>query len=205
MVNRYMRNKNYSAGAVKFSFWFFEFRKVIDLLQEGLTMYEIKVINEKQNIFLAPSSARATMIFNTVSKRVQALPVSILPLFKGSDISTQKLMNLIAILYTDDLFFDFVYEVYREKLIIGKDTLADSDFQVFFREKQLQSERVAKWTDETLKRLGGCYKTMLSEAGLIDNSFGNRKILRPIIDPILDDWLKSNNMEQLLCAFMGVR
>lgn len=200
-----MKNKNYSAGAVKFSFWFFEFRKVIGLLHEGRSLDEIKAMNKEQNIFLAPTSARATMIFNTVSKRIQALPETFLSLFKDSDISTQKLVNLIAILYTDDLFFDFVYEVYREKLIIGKDTLSDSDFQVFFREKQLQSERVAQWTDETLKRLGGCYKTMLSEAGLIDNSFGSRKILRPIFNPILDDWLKSNNMEQLLCAFMGVR
>ena len=90
-------------------------------------------------------------------------------------ISTQKLIALIAIMLTDSLFFDFVYEVYREKLIIGSDVLEDKDIRIFFKDKQLQSERVAGWNDYTIKRLGVCYKTMLIEADLLDRSSGNRK------------------------------
>ena len=37
-----MKRKAYSAGAVKFSFWFMEFRKVVQLLSEGKTYDEIK-------------------------------------------------------------------------------------------------------------------------------------------------------------------
>ena len=38
-----MNSKEYSAGAVKHSFWFMEFRKVVSLRSDGLSWDEIKV------------------------------------------------------------------------------------------------------------------------------------------------------------------
>lgn len=200
-----MERKEYSAGMVKLSFWFSEFRKVVDLLNSGKTMTEVKALNIEENIFSAPTQARAIQIFNTVSSRVKGLDSSFYKLFENSDLSTQKLIALIAIMQTDSLFFDFVYEVYREKLLMGSDELADSDIRIFFKDKQLQSEKVAKWTDYTLKRLGTCYKTMLMEAGLTDRSSGNRKILKPILDKPLEVRLKSNGMDLVIHALTGVR
>ena len=200
-----MKRKEYSAGMVKLSFWFAEFRKVIELLSNGKTLPEIKQMNVQENIFSAPTQARAIQIFNTVSTRVKGLDTSFYAVFAKSDISTQKFIALIAVMQTDSLFFDFVYEVYREKLILGIDELADSDVGIFFKNKQLQSEKVAKWTDYTLKRLGTCYKTMLMEAGLIDQGTGMRKILKPILDKALEECLKVKGMETTLRALTGVR
>lgn len=200
-----MKRKDYSAGMVKLSFWFAEFRKVIELLSNGKTLPEIKQMNIQENIFSAPTQARAIQIFNTVSTRVKGLDSSFYAVFAKSDISTQKFIALIAVMQTDSLFFDFVYEVYREKMILGIDELADSDVGIFFKNKQLQSEKVAKWTDYTLKRLGTCYKTMLMEAGLIDQGTGTRKILKPILDKALEECLKVHGMETTLRALTGVR
>ena len=200
-----MKRKEYSAGMVKLSFWFAEFRKVIELLSSGKTLREIKQMNVQENIFSAPTQARAIQIFNTVSTRVKGLDSSFYAVFAKSDISTQKFIALIAVMQTDSLFFDFVYEVYREKLILGIDELADSDVGIFFKNKQLQSEKVAKWTDYTLKRLGTCYKTMLMESGLIDQGTGTRKILKPILDKDLEECLKVNGMETTLRALTGVK
>lgn len=200
-----MKRKEYSAGMVKLSFWFAEFRKVLELLSSGKTLPEIKQMNVQGNIFSAPTQARAIQIFNTVSTRVKGLDSSFYAVFAKSDISTQKFIALIAVMQTDSLFFDFVYEVYREKLILGIDELADSDVGIFFKNKQLQSEKVAKWTDYTLKRLGTCYKTMLMESGLIDQGTGTRKILKPILDKALEECLKINGMETTLRALTGVR
>ena len=200
-----MERKEYSAGMVKLSFWFSEFRKVIQLLNSGKTMAEIKVLNATENIFAAPTQARAVQVFNTVSTRVKSLDPSFYSLFEQSDISTQKIIALIAVMKTDSLFFDFVYEVCREKLIIGSNELADSDIRIFFKNKQLQSEKVAKWTDYTLKRLGGCYKTILMEAGVTDRASGNRKILKPILDKALEECLIINGMELYVHALTGVR
>lgn len=200
-----MERKEYSAGMVKLSFWFSEFRKVIQLLNSGKTLIEIKNMNLEENIFSAPTGARAIQIFNTVSARVRSLDEPFYKLFEQSDISNQKVIVLIAIMQSDSLFFDFVYEVYREKLIVGVDELTDSDISIFFKDKQLQSDRVAKWTDYTLKRLCNCYKTLLMEAGVIDRTTGTRKILKPILDKSLEDCLAANGMVTTLKALTGVR
>jgi len=200
-----MERKEYSAGMVKLSFWFSEFRKVIKLMNNGKSLPEIKKMNLEENIFSAPTEARAIQVFNTVSKRVKSLDRSFYILFEQSDILNKKIITLIAVMESDSLFFDFVYEVYREKLIIGVEELADSDFKIFFKNKQLQSEKVARWTDATLNNLKKAYKNILMEAGLINQSIGSRKILKPIIDKTLEECLKENGMEITLHALTGVR
>lgn len=200
-----MERKEYSAGMVKLSFWFSEFRKVIQLLNSGKSMEEIKAMNIEENIFAAPTTARAIQIFNTVSNRVKSLDESFYKLFDESDVATQKIIALIAVMNVDSLFFDFVYEVYRERLIIGSNRLADSDIRVFFKDKQVQSEKVAGWTDYTLKRLGTCYKTMLMEAGITDRASGDRELLKPILDIALENCMKDHGMELFVRALTGVR
>ena len=200
-----MGRKGYSAGMVKFSFWFAEFRKVIQLLDTGKTFQEIKTMTFTENIFSAPTQARALQIFNAVSTRVKVLDPSFHAVFEQSDISTQKTIALVAVMQSDSLFFDFMYEVYREKLILGANELADSDFAIFFKDKQLQSDRVAKWQDYTLVRLATCYRTILMEAGATDRASGTRKILKPILYKSLEELLKAHGMDNVRRALTGVR
>ena len=200
-----MERREYSAGGVKHSFWFMEFRKMILLLITGKTFEEIKKLNQDENIFAAPTEMRANQIFNTVSARASLLDKSFYQIFVDSDVSTQKLFNLVAVMAYDTLFAEFVYEVIREKMIIGSNEFADSDIRVFFKNKQLQDEKVATWTDSTLKRLAGYYKTLLFEAGLTDKGKTTRKILKPILDPAMQNWLLDNDLEYMLKALTGVR
>ena len=199
-----MNRREYSAGAVKFSFWFMEFKAVVKLLSEGMTLDEVKEKNQKENIFGAPTTLREGQIYSTVSARVKALDVSFYSIFMDSDLATQKLFALAGAMAHDTLFFDFVYEVVREKMIIGSNELSDSDINIFFRNKQLQDEKVAKWTDATLNRLGRTYKTMLFEAGMTDKGTP-RTILKPILDPAMEHWLLDNGMEPIVKALTGVR
>ena len=155
--------KEYSAGAVKMSFWFMEFRKEVGLLATGKSFDEVKKLNQEENLFAASTVVRASQIYSTVSGRIKALDESFYQVFLASDLAAQKLFALVAAMAYDTLFFDFVYEVIREKLMIGNDQLADSDIRVFFKNKQQQDGKVAGWTDATLVRLGRCYKTMLYE------------------------------------------
>lgn len=200
-----MERKEYSAGAVKLSFWFIEFRKVVELLNKGESTDRIKLLALNENLFAAPTTLRAKQIYHTVTGRIKALDKSFIPLFVSSDLATQKLFALIAAMAYDTLFFDFVYEVIREKMILGSNDLADSDVRVFFKDKQQQNEKAAGWTDATLVRLGRSYKTMLYEAGVIDKAKTARKILRPILDLELKRWLEQNDMGVYVKALAGVR
>ena len=200
-----MERKGYSAGAVKMSFWFVEFRKVVDLLDQGKSIDEIRTLALNENLFAAPTALRASQIYSTVTGRIKSLDQSFVPLFQKSDLATQKLFALVAAMAYDTLFFVFVYEVIREKMILGSNELMDRDVRVFFKDKQQQNEKVAGWTDATLVRLGKCYKTMLYEAGVIDKAKAARTILRPILDPELVRWLEQNNMGVYVKALAGVR
>lgn len=200
-----MDRKEYSAGAVKHSFWFMEFRKVVSLRNEGKSWEEIQKLNEKENIFGAPTPLRQNQIWSTVSGRMKCLDDSFYPVFQSCDVSAQKLFALVAAMAYDTLFAEFVYEVIREKMIIGSNEFADSDVRIFFKNKSEQSEKVAKWTEATTKRLGVCYKTMLFEAGMTNKGKEIRKILKPILDPVMERWLLDHGMEYCVKALTGVR
>ena len=179
-----MNRKEYSAGAVKHAFWFMEFRKVVALRLAGKSWEEIKQLSENENIFGAPTRSRATQIFNTVSARVKSLDDSFYPIFDACDLASQKLFALVAAM---------TYE------------LADSDLRIFFKGKQQQSEKVAKWTEATIKKLMVTYKSMLFEAGVTDKAKTVRKIYKPLPDPAMERWMKEQGMEYQLKAMMGVR
>ncbi len=202
-----MKRNKYSAGAVKFSFWFMEFRKEVQLLASGKTFEDIKELNDNENLFNASTPARSKMIYSTVSARIKSLGDSFYIPFLDSDVSTQKLFALAATLAHDTLFFDFVYEVFREKLIIGSNTLTDADFSIYFKNKQEQYEEVEKFTEATVKRLARSYKTMLFEAGVLDdnNRASERKILKPVLDPVLKHWLDDYGYGQIAKAMEGIR
>lgn len=200
-----MKRKEYSAGAVKHSFWFMEFRNEVKLLSEGKSFEEIKELCRNENIFAASTPERASQIFNTVSSRIKAMGESFYPVFLNGDVSTQKIFNLAAIMEDDTLFFDFVYEVIREKMIIGSNEYKPSDLNIFFKDKQLQSEKAAGWTDATLVRLGKSYKTFLYEAGITDKGKDVRTIYRPILEPEMERWLADRDMELIIKALSGVR
>ena len=200
-----MNRKDYSAGAVKHTFWFMEFRKVVSLRLEGKTWEEIKQLNENENIFGAPTKLRATQIFNTVSARVKSLDYSFYPIFDACDLASQKLFALVAAMTYDVLFGDLVYELVREKMIIGSNELSDSDLRIFFKDKQQQNDKVAKWTEATIKKLMVTYKSMLFEAGVTNKAKDIREIYKPLPDPAMEGWMKEQGMTYQLKAIMGVR
>jgi len=198
-----MKRNTYSAGAVKFAFWFQEFRKEVELLQQEKSFEEIKILSSEGNLFGTQTPARAKMVYNTVTKRIKSLGEDFYDLFLESDIATQKLFVLSSIMASDTLFFDFVYEVIREKMLIGSNTFTDTDIRIFFHNKQVQDETAAKWTDQTLGRLGQTYKQYLLNAGMTDDGKTERKILKPILDPSFDHWLQDHEMTPIVKALTG--
>lgn len=200
-----MERKEYSAGATKLSFWFMEFKSAVKILAEGKSFEEIKRLAFNENLFAASSPARRNQIYHTVTARIKSLDESFYSVFVNADVATQKLLALTAAMAHDTLFFDFVYEVIREKMIIGSYEYADRDLRIFFKDKQLQNQKAAGWTDETVNRLLRCYKTMLFEAGITDKGKGTRKIWKPILDKEMERWLVEHDMGLVLKALTGVR
>lgn len=66
---------------------------------------------------------------------------------------TAKILNPIAILIDSRLFFEFIHEVYDEKIRLGEKEITDRDLNGFFSDKAMQSEVVAGWTNTAVKKL----------------------------------------------------
>lgn len=200
-----MINEKYSAGLVSQSFWFVEFKRMVYLLNSGKSEAEIKSLCLEENLFGAAKEYRAKRIYGYIWNRVKQLDETMIKLFIESDLATQKIINLICILKSDRLFFEFIYEVYREKAILGFDKIEDADINIFFNGKEIQNEDIAKWTDSTKKRLRNIYTNYMIDANLLTVENKEKKITLPILDIALERYLEGTGEDALVKALTGVR
>lgn len=196
--------ETYSAGLMSQSFWFLEFKMAVKLRQGGMEYDEIKKKCVEENLFGAAKEYRANRMAGYIITRLKVMDDSIVDLFCDSDLITQKIINLITILRTDRLFFEFVYEVYREKCSMGIDVMEDLDVNVFFSQKESQSELIAGWKETTKKKLRNCYLNFMTDANLLTVIDKQRKITPPILDIALERYLIANNEEVMVKALTGV-
>jgi len=193
----------YSAGLMSQSCWFVEFKKIVQLIAAGKTEEEIKNECLENNLLGAVKEYRAKRMYGYLINRAAMLDDELVQLFMESDLSTQKVINLIAILRGDRLFFEFVYEVYREKALLGQHILEDSDINIFFTKKGNQSEVVEGWNDSTKKHLRSNYVTCLADANLLQIEKKVRKITTPILDSQLIRYMDKCGDHALLVAISG--
>ncbi|MDO4486383.1 MAG: DUF1819 family protein [Bacillota bacterium] len=198
-----MNSLKYSSGLMSHSFWFHEFRTVVKLREKGMDYEQIKKKCIEENLVGAVKEYRALRITNYIIARVKNMDDRLVELFCESDMPTQKLINLITVIRTDRLFFEFLYEVYREKSIIGTGVLEKEDVNVFFTRKESQSEDIAKWKDTTKKRLGSLYLNFMVDANLLTVIDKKRAITPPILDVELERYLLANGEDAIVKALTG--
>ena len=198
-----MGKREYSAGIVSKGFCFLEFKKYLELLKIGNNENEIRKMQDEENIFSAPSKDYGKRIISEINKRIKVLPKEIKELFFESDTGTQKVINLLSIMGTDKLFFEYVYNSYRNELLLGTKEYNPGIVMKFLKEKAEQNGEVAKFSEKTLKRMQGTYGNYLKEAGLLEEK--NKKILygKVYFDYELEKLLRENNMEIYVKTLKG--
>lgn len=196
--------RKYSSGLVAESFWFIEYKKLVTLRSEGKSWDDIKSLCLNDNLLAISKEYRAKRIYGYLKNRIDMLDEGLINIFMNSDVSTQKVINLISIAKKNLLFFEFLYEVYREKVILGTKVLTNSDINIFFKNKQEQHEDISKWTDITLKHLRSAYMSLLTDAGFLTLIEKQRKITPPILNISLENYLKYSGQIQMLKAIKGI-
>lgn len=195
----------YSAGSVCKLFWYIETKETVKLLKDN-DIDDVKSIVVSNNLYQQKSEERLKREFNAIRERLMSLPESIRFMITDSDINTSKLVVIISIMATDRLFFEFMYEVFREKLSMDEELLKDSDLNIFFRNKQEQSDICAKWTDKGIKKLKQTFQKYMLEAMLLRNIEGTKTektVVKPYIEQELRQELINNGMEKYLYALTG--
>ena len=195
---------NYSAGMVSQVFAFVEAKKLADLLSKGLTKEEAWEKVENENLFQLRNATRLRRTFNYVYTRLESLPEEMMKLLPVLDAENAKVLVLISIMKTDLLFFEFVYEVYRGKIIVGEKTIENRDMNTFFDEKARQSDVVSGWSEAGVQKLKNCYLRNLADAGLMEST--KTRVLKPaLVNYRLEEMLEKYDMGTYLNAVKGVR
>ena len=185
----------YSAGLTSKLFWLQESRKTASYILEGLSKADIRKIAWEENIYQVKAEYRAYEVLNGTYRRVSALPEAVLQTFITCDVETAKILNLIAILMDSRLFFEFLHEIYAEKIRLGEKEITDRDLNVFFADKAMQSDVVAGWTDTAVRKLKQC---------LLESSAKPRTIKPIHIDYRTEELLTAKGLGEYLKAVKGV-
>ena len=182
---------------------YLELKKAAQLKIQGFNEGEIKIKAIDENIFAVNTEARKREIASTVINRILELDEYILDKIVNGSLQTSKQLAIYSILKTDRLFYDFMKEVYQEKILLKDFIITDKDFNIFFRRKAEQSEQIAEWKDYTFYKLKQVYKRILSEAGFIKNIKQEVKVLPQIIEIDVINHLKSIGDLSYLEAILG--
>lgn len=204
VVYRIGNANKYSSGLISESFWFIEFKKIVKLRYKNYSWKYIRELCLNENLLRISNEYRIKRVYGYLKKRVENIDYGLINIFMNSDLGTQKLINLISIAKKNRLFFEFLYEVYRENQILGIEELTNSDINIFYKNKQNQEGNMSKWTDVTLKSLRSTYMNFLTEAGLLVLNDKKRKITPPILDITLENYLKNKGEVQIVKAITGV-
>ena len=192
----------YSAASTSNRLWYVETRETARLLQVH-NWDEVKEIVIQDNLYQQKAESRLKKEFGWIQKRLKALPNELIKMIISSDINTAKIITFISCMATDRLLFEFMYEVYRNKVYFSEEEITDADWNIFFKDKQLQSEKVATFSEETNERLRQSYFKMMYEAGILSNSKGKKNINKPILDQDLRFALQTNAMDKYVVALTG--
>ncbi|EJO5349028.1 DUF1819 family protein [Clostridium botulinum] len=180
-----------------------ETKKATTLIKQGVEINDIKKKSIEDNIFQLESETRRKEVASIIVARLKDLDTFIIDKISEGSIETSKILVLYAIIKTDRLFFEFMNEVYKEKLLLRDLILRDKDFNTFFQIKREQSEKVASWTEATLKKLKQVYVRILFECGLIENQKGDRKIKAPILEGEVKEYIYKIGDKIYINAIIG--
>jgi len=181
-----------------------ETKKAATLINKGIELNDIKNLSLEENFFQLESETRKKEIASIITSRLKGVDEYILNKIENSNIETSKILVLYIVIKTDRLFFEFINEVYKEKVLLKDEFIRDKDFSNFFEIKREQSEKVASWSEYTFKKLKQVYIRILFESGLIENQKGDRKIRIPIIDTEVKNYLYSIGDKYYIDAILGI-
>lgn len=199
--------RGYNGGIASYAIWMPEFTKFVNLYQAGKSIAEIKQQSDQKNIFQMSTKNQARRCSRNLAVRIQVLPVAILNIFPSLNPANQKIVSLLSVMLISRLLDEFMYEVYRPKVLMRETSLQDYEVEAFINQLRIESPEVAKWSLRTIKRIKGALKTYLRDAGLAQLiSAGKKtdKLLFPLLDSKLVSVMKKSELDYELAALGGM-
>ncbi len=179
-----------------------EARIIAGMMLEGKTRADIKDEIHENNLLNSKSDSSEKKVFDYTYNRLKDYPDELKSYILSDDLSDARMSNLISIMQYDNLFREFVFEVYvdsRQRRI----PITDYEIMTFFERKAQENDTVASWKHVTIFKLRRLYTRILFEAGFLKTSSGAREPITPFVSRNLVEVLTDFGYQEYLEATVG--
>ena len=180
-----------------------ESKRITEMMLQGKSEEERRYEAVELNAIQMPSLDRRKTSYKEISHRLSFLDDFLLEKFMNSDADTAKAILAYAILQADQLYYEFMREIYLEKILLLQKDLAKKEVINFLYKKAEQSEVVAKWADNTKERLAVGFIQMMRESGFILSNHEEHQVKRPFINQSVGEYLRKNGIKPIVEIMLG--
>ncbi len=198
-----MNKKPYSSAIKKTPFKYIIAKKIAKLILNGLDRNEVLEKCYIDNYIEIDSVQRRKEITNVIFERLIQLDDYLLHQFYYGDVITSKFILVYAIAKCDSLFFEFLFEVYRDALLNDRKYISIDDFEAFFESKKESDTIVSEWGHFTIDQLSKGYRNILVESGLGYRVKRNIAVEKAMIHPEVQEYIRLINDKEYLQALLG--
>lgn len=191
----------YNGSLTREQFLFYEVRITARLLLTGLSDEEIIKQIMDENLFQYPTEKSIRNLAGVCLKRLHALnDETLVQAIATQSSETAKQICLYAMMKQNRLVWDFMVTVIGEKYRMKDTSFSRVDLNAFFIRLQEQDDKVAAWSEATIKKIMSVLVGTLIETGYLDNNRAKR--INPVlIDSILENGIRNNGDEVVLPVF----
>lgn len=198
-----MYKKTYSSAIKKTPYKYTISKKIAKLILDGLDRNEVYKKCVENNYIEVDSENRRKEITNVVYERLLELDNFLLNQLYNGDVSTSKFILVYAIAKNDSLFFDFMFEVYRDALLSEGKYISIDDFDLFFASKKEADPIVSTWGHFTLDQLSKGYRNILVDSGLGHRVKRTIVVDKAMVHPEVQDHIALIHDKEYLQALLG--
>ena len=196
-------NMPYVATNMTVGLMYKELKLTSQMIQQGLTLKEIRQKSYEDNIYQARSENFKKTVTSILLTRIKTLDDNLINMLSNANIDLEKQIAIYSVMKSDRLFFEFMREVYAEKIKNKENKIYSKDIEEFMQRKREQDPKVESWKNTTTNRLRSSYVGMLYDSNFARKNKDYIEIIVPIIDSKLETYLKEINEKYYLDAMTG--
>lgn len=173
--------EDYSAKLTGEPFLYNETKILAKYLLDGEDFDNLRKRNVEENLIQHKKISSVSRTNSPIFRRLKIMDNEMLEDFVCSDIENSKYILLYAIMKTDRLVRDFVFEVYKDKLLMRKEYIEKFDIDNWYEEKCILSETLKNRTESTAAKLKQVIMKIMQDSGLVIKEKNRFKIVRPLL------------------------
>ena len=172
----------YTSSIKDMPLMFLEMKRTALLVCEGKTSDEIVRLSLEKNIYQLETEKRRRDVPLRMIKRLSTIGQPLIEILARGYDGEARLAAFLALMKSDRLLFEYMYEVYADRFYSGHEEIHDKDFLEFIDRKAQNDDTVAKWTSNNLAAVRGKIKSTLCGAGMAKRVGDVILIQRPIAE-----------------------